>query len=530
MPSMGILPKTRDASVAFYKAFLGDAARRGPGVLWKAKRWLCRNDLFYLLVVVCNRKDIDRPWLFERCREVCARPNGYLDLWARFHYKSTLLSYGLSLQDILASHGEGPEARYDGREVTIGIFSFNRPTAKAFLRQIKYEMETNDTLKALFPDVLWQAPQKQSQKWSEDDGLIVKRRTNPKEATIEAYGMIDSMPTSKHYFIRVYDDIITKEAVTNPEMIQKVTDAWALSLNLGTPGGIARYIGTRYALFDTYATMIERGIPARLHPCTSDGSQDWSKSVLVDPAFLAEQRQLQGPYVFAAQMLLDPVADKAQGFKLEWLRYWPATSDANMTKIIIVDPASKKKKTSDYTTMWVIGLGGDQNYYILDCVRDRLNLTDRAKNLFSLHRRWRPRHVGYEEYGLQADIEHMNYVMGIENYRFDIKALGGPLAKEDRIKSLVPVFEAGRIWLPETGIVRQDYEGVSRNLIRVFTEEEYQPFPVLMHDDMLDCLARITDPDFGLVFPEPVADEESPLWMRDLENSAMHASDDIATY
>ncbi len=522
------LPRTRNGSLAFYRSFLADAARKGPAHLWQAKRWLCRNDLFYLLVVVCKRKDIDRPWLFARCREVCENPNGYLDLWARFHYKSTIITFAQSLQDILASHGEDPEPRYDGREVTIGIFSFNRPTAKSFLRQIKYELETNEDLFSLFPDVLWEKPGKQSPKWSEDDGLIVKRKTNPKEATVEAWGAIDAMPTGKHYYIRVYDDMITKDAVTNPEMIQKVTDSWALSLNLGTPGGVARYIGTRYALFDTYATMMQRGIPPRLHPCTSDGSEDFSKAVLVDAAFLAEQRTLQGPYVFGAQMLLNPIADKAQGFKIEWLRRWPARSSHNLNIVLIVDPASGKKKTSDYTTMWVVGLGGDKNYYVLDVVRDRLNLADRTRNLFALHRKWRPTRVGYEQYGLQADIEHMKYVMDHENYRFDITELGGSLAKPDRIKTMIPVFEQGRVFLPEHGIVRHNYEGHAQDLIKIFIEEEYMPFPVLMHDDMLDAMARLNDPDFAPSFPEPVDESSEPKWMREMTEISDRTGDDVA--
>ncbi len=511
------LPRNRRDAVAFYLRFLTAAAEAGK--LTEAKRWLCRNDLFYLLVAVCKRKDMDHPWLFARCREVCENPNGYLDLWARDHYKSTIITFGLSMQDILASHGDDPEPRYEGREATIGIFSYNRPIAKAFMRQIKFEFETNDELRDLFPDVLYQNPTKESPKWSEDDGIVVRRRTNPKEATVEAWGAIDGMPTSKHFLIRVYDDLITKEAVTTPEMIQKVTTAWELSDNLGTDGGVYRIIGTRYALHDTYRAMMDRGVPDRIYPCTSDGSEDWSKAVLRSAEFLAGKRRRQGPYTFGAQMLLNPTADKAQGFKREWLQYWKATHYNNLNRIIIVDPASKKKKTSDYTTMWVIGLGGDQNFYIIDCIRDRLNLVERAKNLFHLHRTYRPIAVGYEEYGLQADIEHYNYVMGLQNYRFGITPLGGSVAKEDRIKGLVPVFEQKRIFLPDTGIVHANYEGVAQNLVQIFIQEEYEAFPVVEHDDMLDPLARIIDPNWQLPWPEPTDQlEEKPRWMQGVES------------
>jgi hypothetical protein len=50
----------------------------------------------------------------------------------------------------------------------------------------------------LFPDVLWADPQKQSAKWAEDDGIIVKRKTNPSAATVEAWGLVDGQPTGKH--------------------------------------------------------------------------------------------------------------------------------------------------------------------------------------------------------------------------------------------------------------------------------------------------------------------------------------------
>jgi hypothetical protein len=84
-------------------------------------------------------------------------------------------------------------------EITVGIFSHTRPIAKAFLRQIKREFETNEQLKALFPEILYANPAAESPKWSEDEGITVKRSSNPKEATVEAWGLVDGQPTSKHY-------------------------------------------------------------------------------------------------------------------------------------------------------------------------------------------------------------------------------------------------------------------------------------------------------------------------------------------
>ena len=46
------------------------------------------------------------------------------------------------------------------------------------------------------------------------------------------------------------------------------------------------------------------------------------------------------------------------------------------------------------------------------------------------------------------------------------------------------------------------YDKSTANLIDVFVEQEYMAFPVAAHDDLLDCLARVTDPDLHLKWPE----------------------------
>jgi len=208
-----------------------------------------------------------------------------------------------------------------------------------------------------------------------------------------------------------------------------------------------------------------------------------------------------GSYVFSAQMLCDPTVDRAQGFKYEWLRFYRRQSDfSRLNKYLLVDPASEKKKTSDYTAMMVVGLGADQNYYVVDMVRDRLNLPQRGDAVFALHRRWKPFGVGYEKYGMMADVEYLKERMDRESYHFNVTELGGQTPKNDRIRRLVPVCEAGRLWLPES-LHKVDYEGRVVDLVQAFIEEEYKAFPVASHDDMLDTLARIREEDLKTTWP-----------------------------
>lgn len=463
----------------------------------KAMKQLCLGDLFFLLTVGFKRKDINTDWLYDRCREVQKNPDGYLDLWAREHYKSTIITYGLTIQDIL-----------NNPEITVGIFSHTKSIAKKFLEQIKKELEDNTFLQDLFPDILYKEPKKQSPVWSSDKGIQIKRKTNPKELTVEANGLVDGQPTGAHYSLLIYDDVVTKESVNTPEQIKNVTDSWALSLNLGAHGGRVRYIGTRYHYNDTWKTIIDResAIP-RIYPATDSGTIE-GNPVFLDYKTLMKKRRDMGPYVFACQMLQNPKEDSVMGFSVEWLKFYDKIDSLNGWNIYIhVDPASKKKKANDYTVQLVIATAPDGNRYLIDGVRDRLNLTERTNQLFEFVYKYTINNVSpkvvYEEYGLQADIEHIEYEMEIRNYRFSIVAIGGAAAKEDRIRKLVPVFEQGRFWLPHR-LMFVTRERKVEDLIQIFLTQEYEAFPVSVHDDIFDTMARNVDPKAGIRFPDPI--------------------------
>jgi phage terminase large subunit-like protein len=463
---------------------------------------LYRIDLFALIRYGMRRTDFENQWLLERCREVQAEPNDVLNLWARDHRKSTIITMGHSMFDIIRDP-----------ETTIGIFSHTRPIAKGFLRLLKREMEGNDHLKKVYPDIFWDNPKKDAPKWSEDDGLVVKRKSNPVESTVEAWGLVDGQPTGKHFVLIVYDDIVVQSSVTTPEMIAKTTKAWELSRNLlrseiegSTEESYSRYAGTRYHFNDTWGEIIRRKVVNTVtHPCTEDGTVD-GKGVLLPREIIEEKRREMGPYVFSCQMLLNPVEDEAQGFRYDWVRYYnksgkPQESYDYFNKYLLVDPASGKRPTNDYTSMGVIGLGPDGKYYLLDLIRDRLNLTQRTDALFDLHMRWNPQTVGYEKYGMQSDIEFIELEMNRINYNFDIIPLAGPTHKNDRIRRLIPIFEQGRFYLPDT-LPYTDYQGKYQDLVQIFINEEYKPFPVPVHDDCFDMMARIMDAELQTAFPQ----------------------------
>lgn len=506
------------------------------------KAWLGRNDRFYLLTRLLGRFDAVHPWLYERCREVEADPDGYLDLWAREHYKSTIITFAGIIQEVARDP-----------EITIGIFSHTKPVARKFLNQIKKELETNRVLQATYPDVFYENPKTQAIGWSEEKGLIVRRKTNPKEATIEAHGLTDGQPTGAHFKLRVYDDVVTRESVNTPDQVKKTTEAWELSDNLGAANenGLARawMPGTRYSFADTYQTIIDRGaLKVRIYPATDNGMPD-GKPVFLSEAAWADKKLKQGAATIACQMLQNPAAGSEAMFNKDWLSFIdirPSTLNVYIT----VDPANSKKKGSDNTAMAVIGIDASGNKYLLDGYRHKMGLKERWTAMSGLRKVWMAMpgvqmvKVGYERYGMQSDLEYFEEQMLATKDHFEITELNwtsdGAQAKDDRVQRLEPDFKSKRFYLAavcvrkipllgsdgvpildakgEQVMVNSPYETAAQarmratgQAFRIFTPvkrrdhqgniyslnkgflDEYLTYPFSTKKDLIDAVSRIYD-------------------------------------
>lgn len=484
------------------------------------RRVLGQIDRFYLLTMTLHRADAVHPWIFARCREVEVAPDGYLDLWAREHYKSTVITYAGSIQEIV-----------NDPNTTIGIFSHTKPIARKFLAQIKGELERNKELHHLYPDVFFEHPKKDSPLWSVDKGIVVRRTQNTKEATVEAHGLVDGQPTAAHFRLRIYDDVVTLESVSTPDQVDKTTKAWELSDNLGASGpngepGRAWHIGTRYHFKDTYAAMLERkALKPRIYPATDNGSPTGRLVLLTDETWKDKLRK-QTMVTVAAQLLQNPTAGGNRMFPDSGLRFIDIRP-ATLCVYIMCDPASSKKKGSDRTAIPVVGVDAQFNLWLLDGYCHKMSLAERWEAIKTLRKTWINTpgvvvvEVGYERYGMRSDLEYFEEKMaesGAE--QFDIKELAWPSlggnAKPDRIQRLEPFHRpnAGRLYLPakydaETAaqkkmrtkgephrifkpVMRRDHEGNIYSLVKMYLDE-YQAYPYSAHDDFIDAVSRIFD-------------------------------------
>lgn len=269
-------------------------------------------------------------------------------------------------------------------------------------------------------------------------------------------------------------------------------------------------------VMDQESDWVHICLPARYepdHPHVFAGDPRKIDGELLWPERVGDEQMKEleaklGAFGTAGQLQQRPTPRGGGMFRPEWIQYYETMPPVRTMNIyILVDPANEKKKDSDWTAIFVIGVGQDGNYYVLDMVRDRLSLAERIKTLIKLHRVWRTRGgnilgVGYERYGIQADIEAIKMQMGREGYSFTITELGGRLSKVDRVARLEPLFYAGKIRLPYALYYTQ-YDSVTVDLINYLVEREYKNFPVSEYKDCLDALSRICDEALNITWPSP---------------------------
>lgn len=466
-----------------------------------AYRTLILSDLWFIVYFVMKVGSANHPFVVKMCRVVEEGANSRtLDLWAREHFKTTIITIAETVQKVL----KNPDER-------VGIFSHTRPIAKGFLRSIKMLFEGSEILKACFPDVLYQNPAQEAQKWSEDDGLVLKRKGFAKESTIEAWGLIEGMPTSKHFSHRVYDDIETADVVDSPDMVMKVRNRFDLSRNLGTLDGTERVIGTTYShsgvLEDLRKKQDIHGRDmylTRVVPATDDGSPNGV------PVLLSQERLddlKTNEYIFNCQQLLNPTPIGIRKLDSSLLRDIEAVFiPSSVFKFMVIDPAGDDKTgKGDAWAIEVWGVEpkaddlGASNVYLMDASISPFRETEAIEEIVRMYlRNGMIMQVGVEKVALSTTETHVANALAAKgrhisvdnNTLFVLRPSGRN--KTHRIEAALawPLFNS-KIFISST--VPHAYKERFKM--------EMDKFPY-WHDDGLDAAAYLYDMirDYRFVF------------------------------
>lgn len=472
-----------------YEAIFKDIA---VGVLDKLAtyRTLILDDLWFIVYFVFGIKSANHPFVVKYCQDVERGPSAYtLDLVARGHFKTSIITKAEVIQKILRN----PESRNC-------IFSHTRPAAKSILRGIKTVLESSEELKGCFPDVLYQDPLAESVKWSEDDGLVVKRKGQGyNESTLEAWGL-ECLPTGKHYTHRAYDDIEVPEVVASPDQIEKIKNLFNMSHNLvdgtenthrvtGTPyhhAGVLTWIRDQKDINGKTKYFLRR------LAATDDGTAN-GKPVLISVEELAKLKTDE--YQFNCQQLCDPTPTSYAGrLKKENLKeIHPERIPDDIYKFMMIDPAGGEvNKRSDAWGLVVIGVEpviddiGASSVYILDLMIAPMTDSESIENITRMYlKAGMVMQVGVEKVGLSSVEQHVANALrakgryiSLDNETLIILTPAGRSKKERIRQALEWPLNNGKLY------INQYIPTAYKDRLRL----ELDNFPY-WHDDGLDAVS-----------------------------------------
>jgi hypothetical protein len=146
-------------------------------------------------------------------------------------------------------HGHGTSTR-------ILLGSKTADLSRSALSEIMAVYETNQLLRALWPDRIWDDPKRQAKYWNAEK-IVLPRRDVFKEQSIETVGVGGTI-TGYHFNVHFFDDLVDIESANSPTIMQTAVDWHKASRALmDDPDKSLEIItGTRWAVGDIYEGII----------------------------------------------------------------------------------------------------------------------------------------------------------------------------------------------------------------------------------------------------------------------------------
>ena len=141
--------------------------------------------------------------------------------------------------------------------------------------------------------------------------------------------------------------------------------------------------------------------------------------------------------------------------------------------ITTVDLATSTKESADFTVVCTLGIDKNQNVFVLDLIRRKMEAPDVLKLLEAVYEKWLPGVIGVESAGYQLALIQM----AKRQTSLPIVKLKADRDKFSRALPLSAKMESGIVYYPNESVWYSDLE------------KEMLQFPAGEHDDQVDALA-----------------------------------------
>lgn len=436
----------------------------------------CKKDLKFLCKDVLGMKDWQDGLHDELAIFLKQKGNRKLILIPRHHLKSSLVSVGYVIQQMLVKPN-----------ICILLTNATLKRCEEMMHQIQNYLKHGSALKELFGEFC-----NKDTRWTIDQFTIAQRnKATVKEPTLSIASLTTNV-TGGHYDLIVNDDLVERGNIGTSDQIQKVKDFFKDCLNLSPRTPIIT-IGTRWAVSDLYGDLLEhQDFNVFLRPATDTNEKilfpnmvckDRSDPKWQDKICLESQLEMLGPYEFNCQFMNNPISDSSIEFKRPWIQHFDMTTDLqnelhNISGLLSVDPAFRLKETSDYSGLVVTKTTEKNVTYILEAEQKKVNSNDLVKRIMELVRLYNIKKVLIETQSAQIVLlDVLRSEMAKQSQYFVVEEVTQVTreTKAMRIRGLIPHYANGRI------LHRRGLSHLEAQLIQ---------FPRTTHDDIIDALSQ----------------------------------------
>ena len=420
--------------------------------------------------------------------------------------------------------------------ISIMLVNENEGTAKAILSEIKSQIESNELLRALYPEII--PTDFKDTAWSATQ-ITVNRPEARNEPTIFVVG-VGGTKTGMHPDMIFVDDMLSREAMESARAgsvadVMGQINRWIhqlIPLLSGARDREITFIGTRWWHGDSYEhleesfgygqdpqhfmlkTKLSTGVIQQLPAYRVGDLVVFRRAAIEDgqPAFISlgedkygleplAKLRLQDPELFAANYLNQPSDELTATFKDAWLRYYDwldgETSDqlvftdltgkrrtvalGSLDVLAFVDPGGfGKNKGGDRARAAIVVTGStaDGLHLVLDIYSDKGTYVQAQKAFLGFVRRYGVRKAYVERAAQQlVFIDQLRDMSRSEGLSVIIEEVTtGVKSKDDRILGLEEPFQRATVYIGRTPRFIE------------FTRQ-YAQFPKSARKDILDALS-----------------------------------------
>lgn len=339
-----------------------------------------------------------------------------LVLLPRDHQKSAMLAYRVAWTVV--------------RNPSVRILYISA-TSNLAIKQLKFikDILTSERVRYYWPDLIHPDEMKR-EKWTETEISVDhpnRKRDLVRDPTIFTAGLTTTI-TGMHCDVAALDDVVVRENAYTEEGRNKVEEQYSLLSSIEGADGQEWAVGTRYHPKDLYSTMQEM----RVEYFNADGEEEKSEDLYelferkvetagdgtgeyiwprqqtpdgkwfgFDSGVLARKRaQYLDKTQFRAQYYNDPNDVSTSLIRREHFQYYEKShlsrsegkwfyKGRRLNVFASIDFAFSLSRKADFTSIVVVGVDADHNYYVLDVARFK---TDRISEYFNqilaLHQKW----------------------------------------------------------------------------------------------------------------------------------------------